>query len=68
MVRRERFADGLLGKLLDDGTIVHILIRLEQVKEETIDRFKGAIFGLAVGDAMGVPLEFTDPNSLQPCK
>lgn len=32
------------------------------------DRFRGAILGLAVGDAMGVPLEFKDPGTFQPVK
>ncbi len=32
------------------------------------DRFRGAILGLAVGDAMGVPLEFKEPGSFQPVK
>jgi ADP-ribosylglycohydrolase len=32
---------------------------------EIVDRFRGAILGLAVGDAMGVPLGFTDPDSFQ---
>lgn len=30
------------------------------------DKFYGAILGLAVGDAMGVPLEFKDPGTYQP--
>ena len=35
-------------------------------KREILDRFRGAMLGLAVGDAMGVPLEFTIPGSFQP--
>ena len=37
-----------------------------KIKAEIIDRFRGAMLGLAVGDAMGVPLEFKDPGSFQP--
>ena len=35
-------------------------------KKQIKDRFRGAMLGLAVGDALGVPLEFTDPGSFQP--
>lgn len=30
------------------------------------DKFHGTILGLAVGDALGMPLEFKDPGSFQP--
>ncbi|NYB53054.1 MAG: ADP-ribosylglycohydrolase family protein [Methanobacteriaceae archaeon] len=46
--------------------MVKILVRLEQVKEEIMDRFRGAILGLAVGDALGAPLEFKSPGTFQP--
>jgi ADP-ribosylglycohydrolase len=35
-------------------------------KKEINDRFRGAILGLAVGDALGVPLEFKDPGTFEP--
>jgi ADP-ribosylglycohydrolase len=35
-------------------------------KREIFDRFRGAILGLAVGDALGVPSEFTNPGSFEP--
>jgi len=31
-----------------------------------IDRFRGSLLGLAVGDALGVPLEFKPPGTFQP--
>lgn len=34
--------------------------------KEIQDNFHGSILGLAVGDSMGVPLEFTDPGCFQP--
>ena len=37
-------------------------------KKKIQDRFRGAMLGLAVGDAMGVPLEFKDPGTYQPVK
>src|SRR5690349_17582820 len=32
----------------------------------TLDRYKGALLGLAVGDAVGTTLEFTVPGSFTP--
>src|SRR5690606_18751575 len=32
----------------------------------TLDRFRGALLGLAVGDALGTTLEFRSPGSFQP--
>ncbi len=31
-----------------------------------VDRFRGAVIGLAVGDCMGVPLEFKAPGTFEP--
>ena len=31
-----------------------------------IDRYKGALLGLAVGDALGTTLEFKSPGSFEP--
>jgi ADP-ribosylglycohydrolase len=31
-----------------------------------LDRYRGAILGLATGDALGAPLEFTTPGSFTP--
>jgi len=35
-------------------------------KAEILCRFSGAMLGLAVGDAMGVPLEFMNSDSFHP--
>ena len=35
-------------------------------KVERIDRYKGCLTGLAVGDALGMPLEFSEPGSFIP--
>ena len=32
----------------------------------TINRYKGSLLGLAIGDALGAPLEFTKPGTFQP--
>lgn len=65
IIRADRFNEGLLGRMIDQGVILNLLLRLKDIKEEIQDRFYGAILGLAVGDAMGVPLEFTDPGTFQ---
>ena len=33
---------------------------------ELIDRYRGALLGLAVGDALGTTLEFSPPGSFEP--
>lgn len=35
-------------------------------REKLKDRFRGALLGLAVGDALGTPLEFKKPGSFEP--
>ena len=58
IIRADRFSEGLLTDMIDDGVILILLVRLEQIREEIVDRFYGSLIGLAVGDAMGAPLEF----------
>jgi len=66
IIRQDRFCEGLLGDMIDEGFILDILLRLKSIRGEIEDRFHGAILGLAVGDSMGVPLEFTDPGTFEP--
>lgn len=33
---------------------------------ELIDKYRGSLFGLAIGDAMGAPLEYLEPGSFEP--
>jgi ADP-ribosyl-[dinitrogen reductase] hydrolase len=66
IIRADRFSEGLLGDMIDDGVILNLLVRLEQIREEIVDRFYGSLIGLAVGDAMGAPLEFKSPGSFEP--
>ena len=37
-------------------------------KVELYDRFRGSLIGLAVGDAIGAPIEFKSPNTFEPVK
>ena len=66
IIRGDRFCEGLWGDMIDNGFILALLMRLKDIRVEIEDRFQGAILGLAVGDAMGVPLEFTDPGTFEP--
>jgi ADP-ribosyl-[dinitrogen reductase] hydrolase len=66
IIRADRFSEGLLGDMIDDGVILNLLVRLEQIREEIVDKFYGSLIGLAVGDAMGAPLEFKPPGSFEP--
>jgi len=38
----------------------------EASEEATLDRCLGSLLGLAIGDAMGAPVEFMDPDSFDP--
>ncbi|BDZ71464.1 ADP-ribosylglycohydrolase family protein [Methanobacterium petrolearium] len=66
IIRADRFCEGLLGDMIENGFILDLLLRLKEIRGEIQDRFHGAILGLAVGDSMGVALEFTDPGTFEP--
>lgn len=68
IIRADRFTEGLLGDMISKGVVLNLLARLEQIREEIRDRFQGALLGLAVGDALGVPLEFKPPGTFEPVK
>ena len=42
------------------------MVRQKKIKDEIVDRFYGTLIGLAVGDALGAPLEFKRPGSFEP--
>jgi ADP-ribosyl-[dinitrogen reductase] hydrolase len=65
IIRADRFSEGLLGDMIDEDVILNLLIRLEQIRKEIVDRFYGSLIGLAVGDAMGAPIEFKPPGSFE---
>ncbi|HHX99825.1 MAG TPA: ADP-ribosylglycohydrolase family protein [Methanothermobacter sp.] len=55
-----------MKKNIDNGVILNLLLRLESIRDDTVNKFLGSILGLAVGDAMGMPLEFSPPGTFQP--
>lgn len=38
----------------------------QQIELDLLNRYKGALLGLAVGDALGTTLEFTTPGTFKP--
>ena len=42
------------------------MVRQKKINHEIVDRFYGSLIGLAVGDALGAPLEFKRPGSFEP--
>lgn len=42
------------------------LYRVDQMKVSLAKRFRGSLLGLAVGDAMGAPVEFLPPGAFEP--
>ena len=52
--------------MIDNEIFLKLLLRLKTLKMEVTDRFKGSITGLAVGDALGVTLEFQVPGTFEP--
>lgn len=63
-IRGDRFCEGLLKGALDDGSITKLLLRLKEIDElPKTATLKDAVYGLAVGDALGVPGEFQNRGS-----
>ena len=42
------------------------MVRQKKINHEIVDKFYGTLIGLAVGDALGAPLEFKHPGSFEP--
>ncbi len=65
-LRAEKYCQGQLGNMIDNEIILKLLLRLKTLKNGIKDRFKGSLTGLAVGDALGVTLEFQVPGTFEP--
>lgn len=65
-IRADRFCSGSVAHLIKEGHLLRILDRLMEIKLEIEDRIYGALLGLAVGDALGAPVEFKAPGSFKP--
>ncbi len=65
VVMADRYSPGFLSEFIAQGNLRKIVKRLEIIKKETEDRMYGSLLGLAVGDALGVPVEFKAPGSFK---
>src|SRR5690606_4718605 len=68
IVRADRFNDGFLVMNFENGVVAKIIkaIKQNETKESviTIQQIKSALFGVAVGDALGVPVEFNSRQTI----
>ncbi|MBU4536125.1 MAG: ADP-ribosylglycohydrolase family protein [Euryarchaeota archaeon] len=61
----DRYSPGFLSEFIAQGNLRKVVKRLEIIKKEDEDRMYGSLLGLAVGDALGVPLEFKAPGTFK---
>ena len=66
ILRADRSFEGLIAEMIDRQIFLKLLIRLKEIRESIVNKTRGSIIGLAVGDALGVPLEFKPPKTFQP--
>jgi ADP-ribosyl-[dinitrogen reductase] hydrolase len=68
IVRADRFNDGFFVLNFENGAIPKIIkaIKHNEIKnfKITLSQIKSALFGVAVGDALGVPVEFNSRQSI----
>lgn len=66
IIRGDRFNSGFLAHYIDNNYLLNIIIRLNEIYEEILDRVYGCLLGLAIGDALGAPVEFKEPGTFKP--
>ncbi len=68
IVRADRFNDGFFVLNFENGVIPKIIkaIKQNEIKKckITLPQIKSALFGVAVGDALGVPVEFNSRHTI----
>lgn len=76
-VRADKFATGALFSIFESGAIERWLLRLKEIDkgegtrgkpskaDEIKDKVFGAMFGFAIGDAMGATTEFMDAKEIK---
>jgi ADP-ribosyl-[dinitrogen reductase] hydrolase len=69
IVRADRFSEGALIKYFENGIIPKIIRALKENHTKpgmyALPKIKAALLGVAVGDALGVPVEFSTREDLQ---
>ncbi|MCS6987999.1 MAG: ADP-ribosylglycohydrolase family protein [Chloroherpetonaceae bacterium] len=64
--RADGFSEGYLESCFENGAMEKIIRALQRnVRQKLAERIKSALFGLAVGDALGVPVEFVSREALR---
>ncbi len=66
VVMADRYSKGILSQFIAQGNLRKIFNRLSEIKLEMENRMYGSLLGLAVGDALGVSVEFKSPGSFPP--
>lgn len=66
VVMADRYSSGILSQFIAAGNLKKIMNRLRILKKEIEDRMYGSLLGLAVGDALGAPVEFYLPGTFTP--
>jgi ADP-ribosyl-[dinitrogen reductase] hydrolase len=68
IVRADRFNDGFLVSCFENGIVPSIIkaIKQNESKESgnALQQIKSALFGVAIGDALGVPAEFKSRQTI----
>ncbi|MEW6010338.1 MAG: ADP-ribosylglycohydrolase family protein [Euryarchaeota archaeon] len=65
VVMADRYSPGFLSEFIAQGNLRKLVKRLKIIQKETQDRMYGSLLGLAVGDALGAPVEFNAPGSFK---
>jgi ADP-ribosylglycohydrolase len=64
VVRGERFCDGHIASLIEDGVLARLLSRYLELTATGKEAIESGILGMAVADAVGVPAEFMSRDAL----
>ncbi|MCK9151671.1 ADP-ribosylglycohydrolase family protein [Methanobacterium alcaliphilum] len=64
-IQADRFCSGGISNFIERGNFLPIFKRLKEICFEIEDGYYGAMLGLAVGDALGAPVEFKDPGTFK---
>ena len=67
IIRADRFNEGGLILCFNNGIVSNIIKAMQQniTKNNHIQHIKSTLFGVAIGDALGVPVEFTNRETLK---
>ncbi|UIR57905.1 ADP-ribosylglycohydrolase family protein [Sphingobacterium sp. SRCM116780] len=66
IIRADRFSEGFMASCFESGVMLKIIKALKNRSNQkiNIDVVRSALFGVAVGDALGVPVEFKSRETI----